>query len=591
MNYTRSTGPRRQTPNESRRKGLAGHLIMLAILVMLSLFMLSRVWLTGHPKATVLCQCGDPGQSVWFMAWVPYALSHLHNPFFTTRMLAGQGGANLLESTSYLLPAFVLAPVTLVLGATASFNLAELLAPVLSGWAMYVATGRLSDRWLPRAAAGVLWGFCPFLVGAETFGHLNFSWLFAPPLLFLVLHEILAGDRLRPLTAGVLLGLLVTVQFFVGTEALLIMAMATSVGLVCAFVLAPRTALARWRRVGVAFAIGIGVAAVLLAYPLWFLTHGPRVVTGPPWPGTSVLGNPIGSIVSTAATAHSTSMFLRVGGYFGVGGPNGSYLGSWMLGVLWLSLLLSAVSRRRVAWSIFSTGLAAWLCSLGVFLVPLSPNSVQWWLPWKYLHSMPFVQSIAPGRFAFVMTACATLLLAVGLDSLAELIAKSAMRVGHKARHAHTASTHPRSPTVVAPANLVLLAILVAAGLPLARQYTFPLTMHSGRVPAWFATTARHLPANTSVLTYPYASSGAPDAMYWQAHDSLSFALVGGRALIPGADGRHSQHVDPLRGTNGLLTNDSFGSGIPSAPSRVQVDALRVSLRNWKVDVVVVVPA
>ncbi len=105
--------------------------------------MFSRVWVTGNPTSTVLCQCGDPGQAVWFMAWVPYAITHGHNPLFTTRMLSGQGGANLLESTSYLLPSFLLAPVTWLFGATVSFNAAETIAPVLSGWAMYLAAGRV----------------------------------------------------------------------------------------------------------------------------------------------------------------------------------------------------------------------------------------------------------------------------------------------------------------------------------------------------------------------------------------------------------------------------------------------------------------
>jgi hypothetical protein len=78
--------------------------------------------------------------------------------------------------------------------------------------------------------------------------------------------------------------------------------------------------------------------------------------------------------------------------------------------------------------------------------------------------------------------------------------------------------------------------------------------------------------------------------MYWQAYDGLSFALVGGRALIPGADGKHSQHVDPLHGTDALLTNDSWGYGAPPVPSKAQVRELRSSLHTWRVDIVVVVP-
>jgi hypothetical protein len=79
--------------------------------------------------------------------------------------------------------------------------------------------------------------------------------------------------------------------------------------------------------------------------------------------------------------------------------------------------------------------------------------------------------------------------------------------------------------------------------------------------------------------------------MYWQAADGLGYALVGGRAMIPGADGRHSAHVDPLGGSVALLMNDSFGFGLGSPPplTIAQADAMRASLKRWQVDVVVVV--
>ncbi|MGH9296939.1 MAG: hypothetical protein ACRDZP_03070, partial [Acidimicrobiales bacterium] len=224
------------------RRRVTGHVAVVALLAGLAIWMMGRVWLGGHPTSTVLCQCGDPAQSVWFMAWVPWAISHGHNPLFTTRILAGQGGANLLQSTSYLLQSFVLSPVTWLFGPTASFNLAETMAPVLSGWSMYVAAGRVASRFVPRAAAAVLWAFSPFVVEAETYGHLNFSWLFFPPLVFYLLHRLLSEDRLSPLLVGTALGLLVVIQFFSGTEPLLITALAAGLGLLVALCLAPKAA-------------------------------------------------------------------------------------------------------------------------------------------------------------------------------------------------------------------------------------------------------------------------------------------------------------------------------------------------------------
>jgi hypothetical protein len=540
--------------------------------------MFARVWVTGDPTSTVLCQCGDPGQAVWFMAWVPYALTHAHNPLFTTRMLSGQGGANLLQSTSYLLPSFLLSPITWLFGATASFNVAETIAPILSGWAMYLAAGRVTTRWLPRAAAAVFWAFSPHIVGSEIYGHLNFTWMYFPPLLFLCVYELVVGKRLKPVTTGVLLGALVVAQFFTGTEPLLTTTMVAAVGLACALAMAPKTAWAARKRILTGFGVAVGVAVVVLAYPLWYLTTGPRHVIGSPWPAINNLGNQLSAIVRPGNGVHSTSVFTEIGGYFGPAGPSGAFLGVWLLVFLAASIPLFVFLRRKIALPLLVSGAVSWLCSLGAFLTPISVNSVHWWLPWRYINSWPLIDKIGPQRFVFMTAACAVMLLALALDCWVTVLAPPANRL----------RLHPRA--IKAGTSVILLAIVVVVGLPVAESYTFPLTMLSEQVPVWFRTTARTLPPQTSVLTYPYASSAAPDAMYWQAYDGLSFALVGGRALIPGADGKHSQHVDPLHGTDALLTNASWGYGAPPVPSKAQVRELRSSLHTWRVDIVVVVP-
>ncbi|HLI43392.1 MAG TPA: hypothetical protein VKU92_02845, partial [Acidimicrobiales bacterium] len=560
---------------------LLGHISVVCLLAAAAVAMFARVWITGHPTTTVLCQCGDPGQAVWFVAWVPYALAHLHNPLFTTRMLAGPGGANLLESTSYLLPAFVVSPVTALFGANVGFNVAETLGPVVSGWATYWATGRPSASWLPRAFAAFVAGYSPFLVGSAVYGHLNFTWLYFPALLFLACHEILVGDRLRAGTVGVLLGLLVVAQFFTGTEPLLITALAAVPALTRAFAIGVKSAdRTRVRRIVVGFATAACVAGALLAYPLWFVADGPRRVVGVPWPGTTLFGNPVGSILEPGANVHLPPGFTEVGGYFGPSGPNGSYLGVGLL-VLLAACVPVLVARRRWTTSPLVVGGGfAWVCSLGVYSMPGFHSPI--WFVWRYLSHWPYVDKIAPARFAFIVVTAAALVLALGLDTWAEVIEGSLrkLRAEPKRRSWFWGRAVP---------GTLLLGTVTAAVVPTVLEYTFPLVMHSDGVPAYFRTTALHLAPSTEVLTYPYASSGVPDAMYWQAFDGLDFALVGGRALVPGADGRHSNHVSPIEGSAGLLTRDSFGVGVPVTPTPHQVESLRASLQHWKVDLVVVV--
>jgi hypothetical protein len=556
---------------------LVPHAAVIGVLLVISLAAWAHVWITGSPTSTVLCQCGDPGQAVWFMAWVPYAISHGHNPLFTTAMLANQGGANLLQSTSYLLPSFVLAPVTWLFGPTAAFNVAVLLAPVLSGWCMWLALGRLSRRWGARAAGAVLWGFSPFMFSHEIYGHLSLTVLFFPPLLFALLYDLLADDGRDPRVIGLLIGLLTTAQFFTGTETLAITTITTLIALVAAATLAPKAGWRRRRRIGTAALTAALVAGVLLGYPVWWLLAGTQHVIGQAWPGSAVAGAGLGGIVHVGARAHSGSFFAQIGGYFGAIGPNTAFLGSGLLILIAVSAVVWA--RRRVASVLVVTAGVAWLLSLGTILLPLGPNSTPWWLLWKHLDRLPLLASILPQRFALAIAACAAGLLTLSIDGWLE----AANRVAE--------GRSPRSVVAVAAGVALALAVgVTVAAVPIAEAYSWPLVVNPGSTPVWFLTSARQLPPGTEVLTYPYASSSVPDAMFWQAQDGLRFRLAGGRALIPGADGRHSQHLSPFGGLDARLAAASYGSGVPVIPGPDEVAAIRAELVAWKVQVVVVVP-
>jgi len=556
----------------------ARHVAVVGVLLAMSLAACWRLVVAGHPTTSVLCQCGDPGQTVWFLEWVPWALGHGHNPFFTDAIFAGQGGANLLQSTSYLLPAFVLSPVTVAFGPTAALNVALVAGPVLSGWCMFLAARRVTSFFPGQLAAAVLWGFSPLLVSNEMFGHLNFTFLFFPPLLFCVLHELVTGTG-RAAVAGGLGGLLVAAQFLTGTEALAITALVTVVGCVVAVALFPRAASAVRRRLLVGLGAAAAVCAVLLAYPVAFFLAGPRHVTGQPWPATSLFGEYVRAIVTAEPVTPSSLELARVGGYYGTPGPGVAFLGLPLL----VGLLVSAAvwRRRRLAVVLVVAGGFAWLCSFGALLLPLSGHSAQWWLPWRYLQHWPLLGSIGPDRFALMVDFAAALLVALSLDGWAELARRLHRRLSGRSR-------------ALAAAGVATVAAVAALGLslaaePLVSTSGLPLRTRDASVPAFFADAHAHLRPSNVVLVYPYPSSGVPDAMYWQAAEGLGYRLVGGRALVPGRDGVHSIHVDPLRGFDALLVETSFGYGIPPAPSRRALAAARRSLLRWGVDDLVVV--
>ena len=86
------------------------------------------------------------------------------------------------------------------------------------------------------------------------------------------------------------LGLLVTLQFFIGTEVMVIMAITAVIGIGVIVVFAALRHPAELRDGARHAAVGLLAAAatagVLLAYPMWFALAGPAHLSGQVWPNT-----------------------------------------------------------------------------------------------------------------------------------------------------------------------------------------------------------------------------------------------------------------------------------------------------------------
>jgi hypothetical protein len=250
-----------------------------------------QVW-SGHPSSTMTCSCGDPSSFVWFLAWPAYAISHGHSLFFSARVHV-PGGMNLLDNTSVLALGVVLAPVTWLFGPIAALNVALTAAPVLSGLSAYGVLRRgLGVGRLAAFAGGLAFGFSPFMLRNEAINHLQATFLPLVPLIFWCCYELAVAQRGKWWRWGLALGVLVAVQFFVGTEVLTITVLTTVIALVLGViaawwhgarnpgdgVLAAKLPFA-WRGFGLAVVVGV----VLLAYPLWFSMGGPGHINGADW--------------------------------------------------------------------------------------------------------------------------------------------------------------------------------------------------------------------------------------------------------------------------------------------------------------------
>jgi hypothetical protein len=528
-----------------------------------------RVWVTGDPTSTISCQCGDPAQYMWLIEWVPWSILHLHNPFISQAIYAGQGGSNTLE-LSDLLPSLVASPLTLLFGPVLAFNTLVTLVPVLNGWSFFVLARKVT-AFLPGQLLGsALYGFSPYVLHDDPFGHFNIDLVFFPPLVLLCLYDLLVQHRHKPARVGIALAGLCVAQFFTGTEMLAMAVVVGSCALPIVVASAPGLVRENLNRLATTAAVTVVVSGVVLAYPLWFSLAGPRHVTGYPWPGTPYFGTPTTGIIGASSLGPAPTLGI-VAGYFGNLGVPTPYLGVLML--MGLAGFAALWWRRRLAWCMAAVGFSGWALSLGL----LSGASGSW-TPWRLFYRLPLVADILPGRFALFSDLAAAGLIALALDACWSRRAEIARRLGRFRLPARFTAAVP-----VAGCCLASIVMLV----PVIARYRL-YDVHDNPLPAWFEQEAPALPAGDVVLAMPEATSGVTQAMAWQADARFRFAMIGGEAQVPGSDGAHSIHVDPPTGTLGLLDALSWGIGPDPDVDAGEVVAARASLASWGVKVIVV---
>jgi hypothetical protein len=467
-------------------------------------------------------------------------------------MWARLGGVNALSNTSWFAPAAVLSPITFLFGPVASFNVANLLAPVLSGWAAFALAGRFSQRTTIRIIAGGLYAFSPFVLRNTVLGHIDLTLTAFLPLVLLLGLELLSRGG-RPWRVGVLLGLLTILQFFTGLELLAITAVTGALCALGVVITRPRlVALAR-EQLLIAGSIGAAIAGVVLAYPLWFYLAGPRRVKGPFWPmGRSSPWR----IIDPGYHMFKSDASFSVVGYLGAKGPGPAFLG---FGLLLFVMLSFPLWRKRLT-SLIIAGVAV----------------VSWYIEFspKHLRSLiPFISSVEVVRFALPVSLCVGLLLASSIDGWWSAVAKW--------------WPSPRDLRRRRIARLVIALLVVAAFIPTLDTYSVPFRVTTARVPAWYRRNAARLAPGTAVLTLPFAYGVKSQAMAWQAESNLDFDLIGGWAFVPGANGVNDEIVSHLKGPVAAL---HALSRWPHCTTVNEEMTIRAALTKWRPVVVVEVP-
>ena len=552
------------------------HALVLIGFVAAAVLVFSAAW--KAPATTIIGVGGDPLLAIWFMRWVPFAISHGFNPLLTDYLDYPQG-VNLMWNTAAPLLGLVFWPVTDRFGPIVAYNLAETLALASSAWLAYLAFGRYIGSTVAAAVGGLLFGFSPYMI-SHSLGHPSLTVAFTVPLMLLLFDDLFVRQRRPVLVVGGLLGLLAVTQLLISEELLAAEAIIVLAGV--AILAALHRDLVRPKVPYAAKALGSAAAVFLLlaAVPLAFQFFGPRRVTGSVWGINSYVSDLLSFIVPTRLQALAPPAAFQLSDHFSANVYEWSaYLGLPLIGVLAFAALRHG-RRDVVRFAVLMAGFIA-LLSMGPLLnvaghttpIPvaalvlgLSPvitrvthSRLLVWaflLLWATLALAPIANDLLPGRLTIFLFLFGGLLVATLLQQ---------------------APSEPRAR--IAVIGLTLLALI--ALLP---RQPFPST--PAPLPSFMTSSAvNQIPEGSVALVAPFAYDWRlTDLMLWQAESGMRFRMPEGFVWIPGPS--HTPLPSPL---GDAMAKIATGKG-PVPVSDATRQDLRNDLDRWRVSSVLVGP-
>jgi hypothetical protein len=457
------------------------------------LYLAGSVALFFHVVTTSLsraatCTCSDVSQFAWFQQWPWVALQGGHSPVYSTAMFFPHG-INLLSNTSATGIGLVMLPITAIFGPLASLNVALIAAPAVSALSMMYLAHRWCRSPLSAFVAGALYGFSPLILFHDALGHLNITFLAVVPLIVACCDDLFFTHRHRARRVGVALGVLLSWQFFIGSEVLVLCLVAGAFSLAALAALASRDRSAlrdSIRRAGPGVVSALVITAVLLVVPISYALFGPGHYHGVVWPGRAL------------STVGIRSFLSARGGPYLWFSPTHSFLPATYLAPGLLVLLgLGALWRRhdvRLVLTLVLAFVMAWL-SLGQHY---------FFAPWHYLGRLSVLNNVVNERFS------AFLFLFIGL-AVARLM--DAVIAWRPHRYATLLAG------VLAAVALAPYAInaVQAAPYPASRVW----------IPQWYSERASHLGPHQVVLGFPFFNTSA-NLLAVQAIYEMRYSVVGG---------------------------------------------------------------
>lgn len=507
----------------------------------------------------------DVNLFAWFMSYSATAVAHGHLPSLVTDALNAPQGVNMMWNTSFLLPAVLLAPLTLLAGPQASLNVALAIGFAGSAASLFWVLRRWGASVSAAALGGAVYGFSPALVNAGV-SHYHLQFVVLPPLIIDAVLRLVTG-RGRSLWVGGWLGLLAAAQVLTGEEILVYTAVAALILAMVVVASRPREVPERARSAATGLAVALAVFLLAAGWALRVQFFGPLAehstlqasrTLNPNFfvtPSAELLLHTRASAALTPPIMNAKTEYL-------------AYLGWPLLCVL----VVAAVVFRRdirvraaaVAWAVMEL-FALGGGSLAVGGFSLSGRL----LPWHWLQGLPGLAQVLPWRFSILADGAAAVVLAFALDAARAAVSR--------------ADGSPRWRRGILT-GVALLAVLPLVPLPYQAQAV-------PQVPAgWQATATRlQLPPGAPVLILPFPSDSFSETMRWQADTGWPQSMIGGYFLGPNATGQavfyfanHDQQSDVARYLNSLWKGHDLSSG-PSARE------IRAVFGYWRPAAIVVV--
>jgi hypothetical protein len=411
-------------PRKARRWGPAAtHALVLVAYSMLTVVM---TWpATVHLRTQALSNGGDGSSGLWGQWYLPHALLGGQNPVGATRSMFWPVGANLVFHSTAALPTLLATPLVHTVGLVAAFNLVELSALPLSGYAMWLLARRVCGDPVSAFVAGAAFAFVPYHF-VHTGSHVNLLHVELLPLAWLAALSALDGRRWpSAIPLGVVVAATLLTDFTLTALVL--------VGVAVIFVTRWRDVRTVTARLGLAAGVAvIGGLPIILPSMAAVSHHEASSVAG--LGGANLFSTDLLSwLVPSAAHPVWGHAFASLDQRFLAGGegmafPGWTVLTLGVLAVLWARMGRSAgVSEARpVTWA--TVALVGVVLSLGPFLM-VDGRTLPWVtyrgatggppLPYLVLAAAPALDNLrVPGRFAILGIAGLDVLAAMSLAML-----------------------------------------------------------------------------------------------------------------------------------------------------------------------------